>query len=133
MCILESVARDVYTELGPGHSESVYHRAFEVYLRDLLIPYETERILPIVFRGRTIGNFRCDLIVDHETIVELKSISKLRPQEHQQINNYMKLLEGHKGILINFGPTQLEFVRFGDTFPKGTTEGCNSQGILSSD
>lgn len=107
---LELIARDIYTEMGPGHSESVYHRAFEVYLRDLLLPYETERILPIVFRGRTIGNFRCDLIVDHSIIVELKSISKLRAQEHQQINNYMKLLEGHDGILINFGPTNLEFV-----------------------
>ena len=107
---LELAARDIYQELGPGHSESVYHRAFEVSLRDLLIPYETERILPIVFRGRTIGNFRCDLIVDHKIIVELKSISKLRPQEHQQINNYMKLLEGHDGILINFGSTNLEFV-----------------------
>lgn len=107
---MESIARDIYQELGPGHSESVYHRAFEIYLRDLLIPYETERILPIVFRDRTIGNFRCDLIVDHKTIVELKSISKLRPQEHQQINNYMKLLGGHDGILINFGPTNLEVV-----------------------
>ena len=28
----------------------------------------------------------------------------------QQINNYMKLLEGHDGILINFGSTNLEFV-----------------------
>jgi GxxExxY protein len=107
---IELIARDIYTEMGPGHSESVYHRAFEVYLRDLLIPYETERILPIVFRGRTIGNFRCDLIVDGSTIVELKSISRLRAQEHQQLNNYMKLLEGHDGILINFGPTNLEFV-----------------------
>ena len=107
---LELIARNIYIELGPGHSESVYHRAFEVYLRDILLPYETERILPIVFRGRTIGNFRCDLIVDHSTIVELKSISRIRAQEHQQLKNYMKLLEGHDGILINFGSSGFEFV-----------------------
>ena len=106
---LENISRDIYKELGPGHSESVYHRAFEVYLRDLSIKYETERIVPITFKKHVIGNFRCDLIVEN-TIVELKSISRLRTQEHQQLRNYMKILEGHNGILINFGPSDLEFV-----------------------
>lgn len=107
--MLEQIAKDIYTELGPGHSESVYHRAFEVLLREKGIQYETERILPIVFRDLTIGNFRCDIIVNN-TIIELKSIPKLRPQEHQQIKNYMKILKGHDGLLINFGSVELETV-----------------------
>jgi GxxExxY protein len=99
---MESLAEEIYRELGPGHSESVYHNAFEVLLREKGYQYETERILPIVFKGCTIGNFRCDIIVNN-TIIELKSTPKLKPEHHQQIKNYMRILPGHEGILINFG------------------------------
>ena len=107
---MESIATHVYNELGIGYSEAVYHRAFEVMLRKNGIQYETERIVPIVFEGHVIGNVRCDLIVG-DTIVELKSISKLRDQEKQQITNYLKLTGMKKGLLINFGPS-LEVINF---------------------
>lgn len=101
---MEAIANHVYTQLGAGYSEAVYHRAFEVMLRKNGIQYETERIVPIVFEGHVIGNVRCDLIVG-DTIVELKSISKLRDQEKQQITNYLKLTGMKRGLLVNFGPS----------------------------
>jgi GxxExxY protein len=50
--------------LGPGYSERVYHNAMEVVLRKNGVPYETERIVPIVFEGHTIGNLRADIIIN---------------------------------------------------------------------
>lgn len=101
---MDSIAQHVYDTLGPGFSESVYHRAFEVALRKNGIQYETERIVPVVFDNHVVGNVRCDLIVG-DTIVELKSISKLRDQEKLQLTNYLKLTGMTKGLLVNFGPS----------------------------
>ena len=102
---MEEIANKIYRSLGAGYSECVYHRAFEVSLRALGIPYETERIVPIVFEGHTIGNLRIDLIVNGETIIELKAIAKLNDAAKIQILNYMKLTGLTRAFLVNFPQT----------------------------
>ena len=102
---MEEIANKIYRSLGAGYSECVYHRAFEVSLRALGIPYETERIVPIVFEGHTIGNLRIDLIVNGETIIELKAIAKLNDAAKIQVHNYMKLTGLKKAVLVNFPQT----------------------------
>jgi GxxExxY protein len=99
---MENLAKIIYQSLGPGYSESMYHRAFEVLLRKDGIQYETERIVPIVFEGHTIGNLRIDLIVEGTIIVELKAIAKLNEAAKIQAKNYLKLTGLPKAILINF-------------------------------
>jgi GxxExxY protein len=99
---MKELAIIIYKSLGAGYSESMYHRAFEVLLRIRGIPYETERIVPIVFEGHTIGNLRIDLIVNGETIVELKAIAKLNDAAKIQARNYMKLTGLKKAMLVNF-------------------------------
>jgi GxxExxY protein len=102
---MKEIANKIYKSLGAGYSESVYHRAFEVSLRELGIPYETERIVPIVFEGHTIGNLRIDLIVNGETIIELKAIAKLNDAAKIQTLNYMKLTGLKRALLVNFPQT----------------------------
>ena len=102
---MKELATIIYKSLGAGYSESMYHRAFEVLLRIRGIPYETERIVPIVFEGHTIGNLRIDLIVNGETIVELKAIAKLNDAAKIQVHNYMKLTGLKKAVLVNFPQT----------------------------
>jgi GxxExxY protein len=99
---LERMALKIYEKLGPGYNECVYHRAFEVLLRQENVPYETERIVPIVFEGHAIGNLRVDLIVDKQCIVELKAIAKLNESAKTQTKNYMKLTGLKDAILVNF-------------------------------
>ena len=72
--MIRDYAEHVYKVLGPGYSERVYHNAMEVVLRKNGVHYETERIVPIVFEGHTIGNLRADLILNNKTVVELKSV-----------------------------------------------------------
>jgi len=98
---LFSVAQDIWSALGPGYSESVYHSAFEVALRKRGISYETERIIPVSYEGQNVGHVRADLIVG-DIVIELKSVSRITEQFRIQIKNYMKLLDIQKGILINF-------------------------------
>ena len=75
--MIQQYARHVYKVLGPGYSERVYHNAMEVVLRKNGVHYETERIVPIVFEGHTIGNLRADLILNNKTVVELKSVKTM--------------------------------------------------------
>ena len=99
---VKSLAGRVWRSLGPGFSERVYHNAMEVGLRQLSIPYQTERIVPIVFDEHAIGNIRADLIIDSRIIVELKSVKTLKDEHRIQTRMYMKLLGLHEAVLINF-------------------------------
>lgn len=111
--MIRELCNQVYKSLGPGYSERIYHNALEVLLRKNNIPYETERIIPIVFEGHTIGNLRGDLIVNTDTIVELKAIKTLTPNNNIQAINYIKLTGIPRAILVNFpqalGQSECEF------------------------
>ena len=112
---LRAVAEHIWAALGPGYSESVYHCAFEVALRDRQVPYETERIVPVFYLGQNVGNVRADLIIDRKAVVELKSVARLNEQYRIQTRNYLSLLDLNQGYLINFpdrnGPLEFEAVR----------------------
>jgi GxxExxY protein len=115
---LIDIAKTIYESVGPGYSESVYHRAFEVCLREKCILYETERILPIKFHDHVIGSLRADLIVDNACIIELKAVSKLSESAKIQTKNYIKLTGISRALLINF-PHESDVLvpqvlRFGD-------------------
>ena len=99
---LREVTRDIWSSLGPGYSESVYHCAFEVALRNRLVNYETERIVPVFYAGQNVGHLRADLIVDRKYVIELKSVSKLNETYRIQTQNYLQLLNLDTGYLINF-------------------------------
>lgn len=101
---IEKYAKQIYEKLGQGYSERVYHNAMEVLLRKNSVPYESERIVPIVFEGHTIGNLRADIIVDRKLVLEFKATTaKLGDKEEQQAVNYLQLLGLQEAMLINFG------------------------------
>lgn len=102
--MIHEYVKEVYNALGPGYSERVYHNAMEVILRENGVSYETERIVPIVFRGHTIGNLRADIIIDHKIVLELKSVKTMNESMVSQARNYLKLLNLEEAYLINFPP-----------------------------
>lgn len=103
--MIHDYAQYVYKTLGPGFSEKIYHNAMEVVLRKNGVRYETERIVPIVFEGHTIGNLRADLILNNKTVLELKSVKTVNDVMVTQAQNYLKLTGLPEAYLINFPPT----------------------------
>ena len=52
--------------------------------------------------------FRSDLIVDHQVMVELKSIEKLAPVHGKKLLTYLRLSNKRVGLLMNFNSTRLK-------------------------
>ena len=105
------LVHSVWDELGPGYTESIYHNALEVLLRREGVPYETERIIPVVFQNHVVGNLRADIIL-RDCVIEWKSVKSLTEPNRIQIKLYMKLLQCGKGLLVNFGSDQLQVEEF---------------------
>jgi GxxExxY protein len=101
---IEAFAREIYSQLGPGYSERVYHNAMEVLLREKGIPYESERIIPIPFKGHVIGNLRADIIIDNEIVLEFKTIRTLNDAAELQGSNYLRLTGLKTAYLVNYPP-----------------------------
>ena len=99
---ITGLAREVWEDLGPGYSERVYHNAMEVMLRKSGVGYETERIIPIPFRGHVIGNLRADLVVANKMIVELKAVRAIKEENRVQAKKYIQLTGLPCTMLINF-------------------------------
>lgn len=96
-------AIEVHKAIGPGLLETVYHQCLMEELRQRNIKFETERIVPVHYKGLVLDvDLRCDLFVENCIVLELKAVKELHPVFEAQLLTYMNLLEAPKGILINF-------------------------------
>ncbi|HYN15149.1 MAG TPA: GxxExxY protein [Terriglobales bacterium] len=102
---------NIYNELGHGFLESVYEQAFSISLAERGIFFERQVAVPVWFRGRQIGDFRADLMVERKVIVELKTGRAIDPGWEKQLLNYLRATEVEVGLLFNFGP-EPQFRRF---------------------
>ncbi len=55
-----------------------------------------------MYKGRTIGEYRIDLIVEDAVIVEIKSVESFDPIFEAQVLTYLKVTGKKLGLLINF-------------------------------
>ncbi len=96
-------AIEVHRNLGPGLLESTYEEcmAFELQERDLIVKRQHE--IPVLYKGKKLEqNYRIDLLVNNQVIVELKSIKKIEPIHNAQLLTYLKLANKKYGLLLNF-------------------------------
>jgi GxxExxY protein len=102
-------AIDVHKNLGPGLLESAYERCLSNELTAKGIRHETQKELPIDYKGvRIDSGYRIDLIIENSIIVEVKSVDKILPIYEAQLLTYMKLAGIKIGLLINFDETTLK-------------------------
>lgn len=99
---------DVYNALGPGLLESVYEEAltFELQQRGLEVIRQME--VPIMYKDNELKTpLRLDILVENQVIVELKSVEEMKPVFAKQLLTYLKLLNKHVGLLVNFNTHNL--------------------------
>ncbi len=106
--ILESSIR-VHVELGPGLLESVYEVCLLKELLEKGVKVERQVAVPIKYKGEKLDlDFRIDLLVENEIILELKAVESLMPVHEAQLLTYMKLFNSRLGFLINFNVPKLK-------------------------
>ena len=94
----------IHKELGPGLLESVYHSCMLLELENMGVKTQSEVLLPVFYRGQKLDGkeFRLDLLIEDQIIVELKSVRKVEPVHKKQLLTYLRLADKPLGLLINF-------------------------------
>lgn len=125
---------EVYNQLGPGLLESVYHKALLIELKSLGLDVKSEVAIPVFYKNVSLNlNFRLDMLVNNEVIIEIKSVEELHKVHHKQLINYLKLANKEIGILVNFNTDSISkqiFRKFNAHFKKTTAFGVNFNGEI---
>ena len=93
---------------GPGLLESVYQDALAYELAQRGLKVEKEVHVPVIYKGVVVGDpLRIDLLVEGRVVVECKATDKDNPIYAIQTLTYLRLMNLHLGLLINFGKETL--------------------------
>ena len=95
---------EVYGELGFGFLESVYRNALRLALIEKGLTVEQEAPVTVFFRGKSVGDFRADLIVNGVVLLELKTADQIVAAHESQVLNYLRSTSLELGLILNFGP-----------------------------
>jgi GxxExxY protein len=101
-------AIEVHKELGPGLLESAYEIPMRIQLAKRGLKFDHQRIIPLMFDGVKVGDYRPDLIVEDEVIVEIKSVLRFEPVFVSQMLTYLKITGKRRGLIINFNKPLLK-------------------------
>ena len=104
-------AMTVYNELGFGFLEKVYERALAYELVDRGFRVDAQKPIQVYFRDRIVGDYYCDLIVNNQILLELKSGENIPKTAITQVVNYLKATRLKLGIILNFAPNDLQYKR----------------------
>lgn len=66
------------------------------------LKYARQVTFPILYKGRAIGEYRLDLLVDDQVIVEIKSVERLDPVFDAQVLTSLRATGKKVGLLMNF-------------------------------
>ena len=100
---------DVYNELGPGLMENVYEKALIIELLNRGLHIENQVPIEVLYKGFDLGlQYRLDVLVNKQVIIELKSVEILLPVHYKQLITYLKLAQKPLGFLINFNTESIK-------------------------
>ena len=105
MSSLVEMFNSVGQRLKKGRTESVYQNALTVELQLHGYHYTEEETIPILYKGRSVGQERIDIIVhtNFECIIELKATTTgIKPDNIWQLLNYMQYKDVKYGVVVNF-------------------------------
>ena len=105
---IRGAAFDVYNAFGPGLLESVYEEALCHELQQRGLRVERQIHVPLVYKGVSLKtDLRIDILVEDRIIIELKSVEEMKPVFYKQTKTYLRLMDKHLALLINFGENDM--------------------------
>ncbi len=102
---------DVHNQLGFGFLEKVYENALMVALGDRDVHAVQQAPIKVRYRNVEVGNYFADILVENKVILELKAKANFASVDEAQLLNYLRATSIRIGLLLNFGPTKLQYKR----------------------
>jgi len=95
-------AIEVHRHLGPGYREQSYQLALEAELGLHDIAFRSQVSTGLLYKGLSIGDFRLDLVIEDQLLVELETVSSIDPVHVAQVVAYLKATRLELGLILNF-------------------------------
>src|SRR4051794_27828674 len=102
---------EVSKTLGPGFLEKVYQRALLLELSLRGIRATAEASFAVMYKGRPVGEYIADLLVEDTLVVELKCAERLANEHAAQCLNSLRVCGRTVCLLVNFHKPEVEWKR----------------------
>ena len=99
---LVGLAYNVFNELGHGHLEKIYQKAYAKELKEAGIVFKEQAPYQVIYKEEVIGNNYLDFLIVEKVIIELKRSDFYSKKYIDQVSNYIKVSNLKLAILINF-------------------------------
>ena len=109
---------EVSNTLGAGFLEKVYQRALVQELKTIGLRTVSEASFPVLYKGRCVGNYYADVLVEDEVVIELKCVDRLAKEHMAQCLNYLTASRKNLCLLINFQNPSVEWKRIVRSDPR---------------
>jgi GxxExxY protein len=97
----------VHRILGPGLLESIYEEALCHEFTIQGVPFERQKEVDVIYKGKTIKGQRLDLVVDGQVVIEIKAVKLMHDAFTSQALSYLKSTGLKRALIINFGASKL--------------------------
>jgi GxxExxY protein len=104
-------AFEVHNTLGPGFPEAIYDEAMARELSARGMTAERQKRVAVIYKGKSLGEFVLDSIVEGRVILEYKAIVEILRIHEQQALSYLKATGLQLAIVINFGAERVQSSR----------------------
>ena len=101
-------AIEVHRVLGPGLPEAACESAICIELQVRGISFVRQRGISVHYKGHHISEYRPDLIVANQVVVEVKSIERFAPVHHAQMLTYLRVASLKVGLILNFNSATMK-------------------------
>jgi GxxExxY protein len=105
---ISGCAIEVHRVLGPGLLEASYEAALAIEFETAKLRFQQQLIIPVFYKGRSIGDHRLDFLIEDAVILEIKSVERFDPIFEAQVLTYLRLSGKRRALLINFNSRLLK-------------------------
>lgn len=95
-------AIEVHQHLGAGLLEASHESALFVELENRGLRYVRQHSIPLSYKGRLIGEYRLDLLVEDAVVVEVKGVERIDPIFMFQVLTYLRTTSKKGGLAHQF-------------------------------
>lgn len=90
---------DVFNTLGSGHKEKIYQQSVAAALTEANIKFAEQVYVPIQYKGRKVGTYYLDFLIEDKIILELKQGKFLPKSVYRQVIGYLQVLNLELAII----------------------------------